>query len=251
MLKGIKKISNPLTVIAVFAGLIEIVGTVMLPQVSEANQIFVLIFLLAFPCLLVILFFLTLNFNHKVLYAPSDFTNDANFLAAMDRQLSEVEERISQNVEKEITEKVSAIEDSLSQKEVLMQIRSLIKLEHYNDALTEVDKLLDSRVTAEALHLKAMILARKLDFKRAIDLCTQGLDLRDNGSSITATLYWNRACYKCHNQTSLSSILEDLEEAILQKLEFSEKLLTDEDLSSIRNEPKFEELVSRFHDELK
>jgi uncharacterized tellurite resistance protein B-like protein len=35
---------------------------------------------MAFPTIIVALFFITLNFNPKVLYAPSDFRNEENFL---------------------------------------------------------------------------------------------------------------------------------------------------------------------------
>jgi hypothetical protein len=35
---------------------------------------------MAFPTLLILLFFITLNFNYKVLYAPSDFKDEDNFL---------------------------------------------------------------------------------------------------------------------------------------------------------------------------
>lgn len=71
-------IKNPLTVIAVFASLTEIVCGTVTPFISDSyNQKLFLIFVVGFPILLVISFFLTLNLNHKVLYSPSDF-NDSN-----------------------------------------------------------------------------------------------------------------------------------------------------------------------------
>ena len=82
MLKNTKKISNPLTVIAIFAGIAEISGTGILPFIAVENQSTYIWFLMFFPTLLVALFFLTLNFNHKKLYAPSDFREDSSFLAA-------------------------------------------------------------------------------------------------------------------------------------------------------------------------
>lgn len=36
-------------------------------------------FVMLFPTLLVVLFFLTLNFNHTVLYAPGDYSNERYF----------------------------------------------------------------------------------------------------------------------------------------------------------------------------
>jgi len=80
MRNSISTVKNPLTVISVFAGLAEIAGTLVLPFVSENNQVVYIWFLMLFPALLVVLFFLTLNFNPKVLYAPSDFSDEKNYM---------------------------------------------------------------------------------------------------------------------------------------------------------------------------
>ncbi|MFZ6776516.1 hypothetical protein ACO0LD_06745 [Undibacterium sp. Ji83W] len=73
-------VKNPLSVIAIFAGIAEISGTAVLPHIAVANQALYIWFLMLFPTLLVCIFFLTLNFNHKVLYAPSDFKDEDNFV---------------------------------------------------------------------------------------------------------------------------------------------------------------------------
>ncbi len=80
MIEKIKKVSNPLTIIAIFAGLAEVIGTIALPFLKEGSQDLYVWFLMIFPAVLIFLFFLTLNFNHKVLYAPSDFQDEDNFL---------------------------------------------------------------------------------------------------------------------------------------------------------------------------
>jgi hypothetical protein len=82
MLEKIKGISNPLTVIAIFASITEVGGTIVLPFLSTTNQAQYMWFLIIFPAVLVLLFFGTLNFNHQVLYAPSDYREDSSFLAA-------------------------------------------------------------------------------------------------------------------------------------------------------------------------
>lgn len=79
MIEKIGTIKNPLTIIAVFAAIAEISGTVVLPFISDENQATYVWFLIIFPCLLILLFFATLNFNHRVLYAPSDYRNEDNF----------------------------------------------------------------------------------------------------------------------------------------------------------------------------
>ncbi len=73
-------IKNPLTIIAIFAGLVETSGTVVLPIIAPDLQSIYIWFLMAFPIVLIVAFFLTLNFNHKVLYSPSDFSDEGNFI---------------------------------------------------------------------------------------------------------------------------------------------------------------------------
>lgn len=75
-----KKISNPLTIIAIFAGLAEINGTVVLSLVPSDLQELFLWFIIFFPSILVIIFFAILNWNPQVLYAPSDFLTDESYL---------------------------------------------------------------------------------------------------------------------------------------------------------------------------
>lgn len=79
MVEKVGTIRNPLTIIAIFAAIAEISGTVVLPFITASNQSTYVWFLMLFPLLLVVLFFATLNFNHRVLYAPSDFKNEENF----------------------------------------------------------------------------------------------------------------------------------------------------------------------------
>lgn len=85
MVEKIGPIKNPLTIIAIFAAIAEISGTVVLPFIATANQATYVWFLIIFPILLIVMFFLTLNLNHKVLYAPSDYQNEDNFLHSLPR----------------------------------------------------------------------------------------------------------------------------------------------------------------------
>jgi hypothetical protein len=74
-------IRNPLTVIGVFAGLSEMMALWVLPKLQAAAADIFLWFVMGFPVLLVVAFFVTLNFNHKCLYAPSDYRGDEAFIA--------------------------------------------------------------------------------------------------------------------------------------------------------------------------
>lgn len=79
MTEKIKSISNPLTIIAIFAALAEINATVSIGLVDKELQATFIWFVILFPTLLITLFFVTLNFNTKVIYAPSDYKDDDSF----------------------------------------------------------------------------------------------------------------------------------------------------------------------------
>jgi hypothetical protein len=83
VLEKIKGVESPLKLISTFAGITEVGGMIVLPFLSPLNQAPYMWFLICLPTVLVLLFFLTLNFNHRVLYAPSDYRTDSSFLAAM------------------------------------------------------------------------------------------------------------------------------------------------------------------------
>ncbi|WP_425313513.1 hypothetical protein [Pseudomonas putida] len=69
---------SPLTIIAIFAGIIEASALASLPFLSEDSQTTYTWFLVGFPFFLTVLFFLTLNFNYKSLYSlPVQDSTDA------------------------------------------------------------------------------------------------------------------------------------------------------------------------------
>lgn len=75
-----RKVSNPLTLIGMFAGISEVAATGVLPLLTGHVQDVFVWFVMLFPVFLVGLFFLTLNFNNKVIYAPSDFQDERHFM---------------------------------------------------------------------------------------------------------------------------------------------------------------------------
>jgi len=73
-------ISNPLTLISIFAGVSETVSTAVLPFIDADQQAIFIWFVMLFPAALVATFFLILWFKREILYAPSDFRDDSAFL---------------------------------------------------------------------------------------------------------------------------------------------------------------------------
>lgn len=79
MTDRIGHVKNPLTIIAIFAAIAEVNATVVISLIDENYQYIFVWFIMLFPALLVVLFFITLYFNHHVLYAPSDFKDEQNY----------------------------------------------------------------------------------------------------------------------------------------------------------------------------
>ena len=104
MIEKVGHIKNPLTVISVFAGIAEISGTIVLPFIAPQNQSTYIWFLMLFPPFLVGIFFATLNWNHRTLYAPSDYQNEDNFVNSIGK--STAQERVVK-LEEEVDEVVS------------------------------------------------------------------------------------------------------------------------------------------------
>ena len=69
-------IKNPLTIIAIFAGIVEVGSNVVLPFLTAENQSTYIWFLMLFPYVLVLIFFYILYNKHEVLYAPSDYNDE-------------------------------------------------------------------------------------------------------------------------------------------------------------------------------
>lgn len=61
---------SPLSLIAVFAGVVEASALASLPFLNDSSQSIYTWFLVGFPFFLTVLFFLTLNFNANSLFAP-------------------------------------------------------------------------------------------------------------------------------------------------------------------------------------
>lgn len=73
-----------MTVIAIFAAISEGSAAVSLPFLNNEDREIYVWFLISFPFYLLFLFFITLNFNHRSLYSPSDFGKDKSFLKVID-----------------------------------------------------------------------------------------------------------------------------------------------------------------------
>ncbi|MGH1461110.1 MAG: hypothetical protein ACRBB6_03650 [Neptuniibacter sp.] len=122
-------VKNPLSVIAIFAGVAEISGTGVLPFIAPANQELYIWFLMLFPFTLVLLFFGTLNWNHKALYAPSDYKSDESFQENVNGAKSQREGIASMEklIESKITEVLKSSDSTQSSESIAQEITKSIK----------------------------------------------------------------------------------------------------------------------------
>lgn len=97
MIEKIGHVKNPLTIIAIFAGLAEVSGTIVLPFMELSVQRIFVYFLMIFPTVLIVGFFVLLWCKHDVLYAPSDFRSDEPFTDIIKQRT--VQEKFSQEAE--------------------------------------------------------------------------------------------------------------------------------------------------------
>lgn len=143
MVEKITHVKNPLTIIAIFAGLAEVFSTAVTPFLSVEIQYIFIWFLVSFPLILIGLFFITLNFNHKVLYAPSDYKDEQHFISILrpatkqekeNKLKEEIQEDFEINtIEEDIQEEVSGCIAEEIQKRIEEQSFG-IKYRHYKVA---------------------------------------------------------------------------------------------------------------------
>ena len=76
------KVTNPLTIVAIFSGASEVFATGALVALPIEIQHLFIYFVMIFPLVIVVVFFFILFFRPNVLYAPSDYRDEKNYMAA-------------------------------------------------------------------------------------------------------------------------------------------------------------------------
>jgi ribosomal protein S25 len=138
------KVSNPLTIIAVFSGLAEGLATVSLIKLPLELQEKFIYFVMTFPTLLVFLFFGVLIFKPKVLYAPSDFDNEDNYLKA-----NNIEEVVKSKMRTEMQGVVGEVHASDEEKQNLRTAIDTAVEDSFKSARRDqIQKYLDAKYSA-------------------------------------------------------------------------------------------------------
>jgi hypothetical protein len=151
VLEKIGPVKNPLTIIAIFAGLAEVSGTIILPFISSSIQGTYVWFLIFFPILLVVTFFFVLYTKPVVLYAPSDFRDDTIYVKLNKDDYDENKNLAIADVVREIIEKTisNVISDSRKTQEVVNSVTDQVV--NYANKYDETNNRDDFNVEFESL----------------------------------------------------------------------------------------------------
>ncbi|MBS4154967.1 hypothetical protein [Cobetia sp. MC34] len=188
------KISNPLTLISVFAGAAEAFAALALVNLPiEIQKIFVY-FVMAFPIILVALFFYALLFNNKCLYAPSDFIDQNHYLLAhsLEQSVTESIDKSIQdfNYEKNENNISNAIDWNKFKKSVLSSLNERLAESSESQVYSYLDNNKGSFFTERSLRLTLPIdrveLIKALEKLKEEGLIEKGKERRDG---ISRTLW--------------------------------------------------------------
>jgi len=233
MLEKFGKISNPLTIIAIFAGLAEVLGIGVLPFIGDLKWQGPIVFFVAFfPFFLVALFFTTLILKQNVLYAPSDFNDQAHYLA-----IQELEKKQS-NIDHEIT--------TVKQQLLAMEAIGVLERNSQSDIRRVISKM-ELESTATDINIYNAVIRGRL--KRAVNELEDAVEILNNCFDnrrakgiplevLDSDALYNIACYKVllgHPQDAFGF----LEQSIQIVAEHREDALADPDFATVLTDPKF------------
>lgn len=127
---AVKLAKTPLGIIALFVLLAEVIAAMVVgtsSNLSESNQTILVVFITAFPVLVVGMFWhLVVNHNVK-LYAPSEFPNHSDFLAANKVDPTHLLEEFKKDVIAEIERSPSDAAPRLTRGDVELQASEYVK----------------------------------------------------------------------------------------------------------------------------
>ena len=95
IVKPPNQIKNPLTLIAVFAGIAETVATLVLWKLDGRVQLIFVWYVMLFPFFLVGGFYYILYNKHEALYAPGDWKDEKNFVKILTGTYNEGNEDVA------------------------------------------------------------------------------------------------------------------------------------------------------------
>ncbi len=220
---------NPLGIVALFVVLVYALACLVFalsPGLSETEHFIFVLFIVLFPVLIFLFFVWIVTVHHIKLYAPSDFSDEKNFVSLI--------EKIDQKIVDEINEKVAELEDQFEYEIAYLRLTSAKLQKRYDVAIDWANGYLDNNKDSEMLVQKAYCLWEVEKNEQSL-ICINEAFSVDNFKHIQnkATAYFNRACYRATLGKSQELAIEDLKLAISINNKYIEQMQRDHDLSSI------------------
>jgi len=260
MIEKVGHVKNPLTVIAIFAALAEVSGTAILPSLNKETQITYMWFLMCFPMLLVIIFFLVLYKKHYVLYAPTDFKDDKSFLDTMYNNA---------HPPNDISDKPEVMHYSDDQSRMLPLMyanavafadaalrASVVDSKHLNQAADLLFRIFYHKNTDKVVAILLSHILRKLNkLQEAINVLSTFAktigDETDQDKQAKADVYYNIACYyalwfgKSKDNDLKKRSLEALRKALYFNPKIKDLVFKDVDFMPISTDKDLIELLTQ------
>lgn len=212
---------NPLGIIALFVFFIEAISTITLKFLLDAGSPFVqpiLYFIIGFPSVIVVFFFITLWFRRESLYGPSDFREDASFVQLVAAKLERLE--IRQDASQvdprgHVGDVLAMIKKLIEKNEVETAInlaKALLKVRRYQNSLEAFEVIQTSPLNHEHLSRSLANVAYSLNGLGRHDEAIQYLSKLQALNPLKAKTFWPAiahafAFYKVGNTNEFHSWL--------------------------------------------
>ncbi len=157
---------NPIGVIGIFLVLTEAIASMVIVKSSlnDIQNTILVIFIVLFPCLVLVAFYLLVTRHHKKLYSPSDYRDEKNFVNTYNNATQRDEiKRIgdSEELNEEVDVNFTIVKDALSeimelQKKIIPTVEeSILSDDEKIDLVASMDEFL-TEMDSEDISFKVM-----------------------------------------------------------------------------------------------
>jgi tetratricopeptide (TPR) repeat protein len=226
---------SPIGIIALFVVFLYASFTAVLTvgnSIPNEIKIAIGIFMIVFPVLILLVFYLLVTKHPEKLYSPTDFRDEQHFVNLIK---GEIHDEISDDVQTAINERISQLETQLIKETLYLKILTAKSQGFNRKALKHTEELLSLEGhTSEMLRFKAYFLGNIKNYSEALETIDKAIELNDFEDDFDrAKARYNRACYRAMLNKPEEEIIGDIEAAISCDRMFLDICRDDEELSGV------------------
>lgn len=223
---------SPLGVLSLFLVLVYALACAVFnfkSGLSETQNEVFLCFIVFFPIFIFVAFMWVWVYHSDKLFAPSDFSDENNFI--------KLRQRIDHTVNEKINSRINELEKQLEYEVAYLRLSAAKLQGRYDVALYWANRQLEKGNDSELLTQKAFCLWSISKDGRALEAIDEALKVNNfNTDQNKATAYFNRACFLGHLGRNEDLVIGSLEQAIRIDKKYVEMMKNDVDLSSVNIE---------------